>query len=544
MLPDYPSGNSLSRLSRFSMGVSPRWQSARRSVRHPGSGEAGLTDIFISYSSKDRAVAERVRDALVEAGYGVFWDQSTPAGQDWDSWIREQLAGARLVVALWTKASVASPNVRHEAIIGRDTAKLLPVMVDELAPTDFPMGLFMVQALKIGRTQREFNAVKAKFLDEVRARIGSGGEATAAPRKRKSRRKLVIGLAMAALLVAIALFFAGDRLRFMLSPDAAPVSEERIRHAIESETLARERVARSAENSLSGDRELIGSSWAWGAGQLLAAAPAESRDLAGRYFDYLRRVENAECGCYYSDNVPHAVGNAWVILAAARLRHAAPPRLFETILTTQHPEGWWAISFNAVRSNENAAVHPTALLTIALAEARRAGIVPAALRARVDAALRRSVAWLNRGPQDGGAWSDYPNNDRRTENIVFSAMATVATRLAGGPQPGNAAAAFIRSVGELPPPPEQFASGAYVPLTTGGRFFDDYRHPTSPWTGAAAVMAYRQADGGRRWALRRLIRQWLDADLSDEKLLRQDWTTGETLFLRALAVRELEAERD
>lgn len=79
------------------------------------------------------------------------------------------------MVALWTKASVASPNVRHEAIIGRDTEKLLPVMVDELAPTDFPVGLFMVQTLKIGRTAREFNAVKAKFLDEVRARIGAGG---------------------------------------------------------------------------------------------------------------------------------------------------------------------------------------------------------------------------------------------------------------------------------------------------------------------------------------------------------------------------------
>ena len=83
-----------------------------------------------------------------------------PAGQDWDSWIREQLLGARLVVALWTKASVASPNVRHEAIIAREEDKLLPVMVDELEPTDFPMGLFMVQALMIGRSAREFEAVK------------------------------------------------------------------------------------------------------------------------------------------------------------------------------------------------------------------------------------------------------------------------------------------------------------------------------------------------------------------------------------------------
>src|SRR5688500_6310379 len=80
------------------------WLSPRRSARHchPG-GATRLTDIFISYSSNDRAVARRVRDTLVEAGYDVFWDQETPLGKDWDSWIRERLAGAKLVVTLWTR---------------------------------------------------------------------------------------------------------------------------------------------------------------------------------------------------------------------------------------------------------------------------------------------------------------------------------------------------------------------------------------------------------------------------------------------------------
>ena len=185
-------------------------------------------------------------------------------------------------------------------------------------------------------------------------------------------------------------------------------------------------------------------------------------------------------------------GWSWPPPASAARR---PGGLLETILDAQHPEGWWAISFNAVRSPDNAAVHPTAILTIALAEARRAGIVPPPLRGRVDTALRRSVAWLNRGPEDGNAWSDYPNNGRRTENLVFAAMAAVATHVAGG-QESNAARAFVRAARTLPAPPEQFASGAYIPLTTGGRFFDDYRHPTSPWTGAAAAMAYYQAQGG------------------------------------------------
>jgi hypothetical protein len=505
-----------------------------------------LTDIFISYSSRDRAVAERVRDALQEAGYVVFWDQSTPPGQDWDTWIRDRLTGARLVVTLWTKASVASPNVRHESIIAREAGKLLPVMVDDLKPTDFPMGLFLVQALSIGRTPRQFAAAKDKFLDEVRARIGGGhGGGDAAPRppgEKKRRLPLLIGSGVGALLVAVALVLAWPRLMSFIDPDAPPVSEQRIQASVAGERLARERVARSAETTLSGDQELIGTSWAWAAGQLLAGAPQESRALADPYFSYLARVERPECGCFLIYDTQHSIGNAWVILAAARMGRPAPPRLLDTILNSQSPEGWWPISFSAQRTGSNAALHATAILTVALAEARRAGVVPAAQRPRVDAALRRAVNWLNRGPPEGAKWTDYPNDDRRTENIVFSAMAAVASHLAGGPQDNQAAQAFVRSFTALPGATDTFPSGAYVELTNGERFFDTYRHPASPWTGAAAVMAYRQASPADKRRLRPLIASWLDVDLSDENLLRQDWITAETLFLRSLAFREIASE--
>jgi hypothetical protein len=338
------------------------------------------------------------------------------------------------------------------------------------------------------------------------------------------------------------LFFAWPNLEFVIFPDTSPVSRAQIEASVGAEHLARQRVARAAETELSGDPAMMGSTWAWGAGQLIAAAPDEGRPLADRFFAYLRSVENRECACYYSDSIPHSIANAWVILAAARLRHPAPPGLLESVLAGQNPEGWWMISLNAARSNENAAVHPSALMTIALAEARLAGIVPAPLRGQVDIAIRRAVAWLNRGPPEGASWSDYPNNDRRTENLAFAAYATVATRVAGENGDSHAADAFIRSARALPPATEQFASGAYIPLTTGGRFFDDYRHPAAPWIGAAAMMAYRQASGGQRRQLRALIRQWLAVDFGDENLLRQDWLTGETLFLRGVAFRTLEAD--
>ena len=498
-----------------------------------------MPDVFISYSSKDRAVAERVRDTLSEVGYDVFWDQEIPAGTDWDTWIRDRLTGSRLAIVLWSKASIASPNVRHEAIIARDAGGLLPLMVDELAPTDFPMGLFLVQALKVGRTQREFNAAKPKLLEEVAIRIGAPGDGAAPTPKPRSRRgrRLAIGAGVTAVLIAVLLVWFWPTLRYVVDPDAPPASSEALRASVEREALARERVARSAETALSGDREAIGTSWAWFAGQLISAAPEESRSFADGYFRYLATVEQPACGCFVMEDIPNSIGNGWVIVTAAQYRRPAPPRLLETILAAQHAEGWWTISLNGVRQQANAAVHATAMLTIALAEARRAGIVPPAARPRVDAAIRRATNWLNRGPEAGANWADYPNDERRSEHLVFAAMATVATEVAGATQSDQAARAFLRSVDTLPPAIEHFPSGAYVELENGERYIDNYRHPVSPWIGAASVLAYRRASASDRSRLRPVIRAWLDVDLGDENLLRQDWITGETLFLRALAFR-------
>jgi hypothetical protein len=380
------------------------------------------------------------------------------------------------------------------------------------------------------------------MLGEVAARIGPPGAAPTAParrRPRKRRKGLALGLFVLALLIGLAAFLAWPTIQTWMDPDAPPVTAEQLRASVEGEALARERVARSAETALSGDREAIGTSWAWFAGQLISAAPQESRAFADSYFRYLDSVERDDCDCFVMEDIPNSIGNGWVVITAAQYRRPASRGLLDAILDAQHAEGWWTISLNGVKQQSNAAVHATAMLTIALAEARRAGIVHQRQRARVDAAIRRATHWLNRGPEAGSDWSDYPHDERRSEHLVFAAMATVATALAGETRQSQAARAFVASVDELPPAIEHFPSGAYVELQNGERYIDNYRHPVSPWIGAASAFAYRSATPSDRRKLRRIIEQWLAVDLSDEALLRQDWITGETLFLRSLAFREL-----
>ena len=105
-----------------------------------------MADIFLSYSSNDRERVRPVRDALAAMGYGVFWDLETPTGEDWDIWIRRNLAAARVAVVFWTRNSARSPNVRHEAAIARKSNKLVPAMLELMDVDDFPMGFYTTQA--------------------------------------------------------------------------------------------------------------------------------------------------------------------------------------------------------------------------------------------------------------------------------------------------------------------------------------------------------------------------------------------------------------
>jgi chromosome segregation ATPase len=108
-----------------------------------------VTDIFFSYSSADRERVRPIRDALVAQGFEVFWDQEVPSGLDWDSWIRQHLAKCKCAMAFWSAASVASDNVRHEAVVAKQQGKLISVLLETLTAQQFPMGLYAQQAANL-----------------------------------------------------------------------------------------------------------------------------------------------------------------------------------------------------------------------------------------------------------------------------------------------------------------------------------------------------------------------------------------------------------
>ena len=101
-----------------------------------------MTDIFVSYSRKDREIVRQLIPILEAQGWSVFWDPSIEPGRRWDDLISKTLHDARCIVVCWSQNSVLSSWVKDEAGIGRDREALVPVSIDGALP---PLGFRQIQ---------------------------------------------------------------------------------------------------------------------------------------------------------------------------------------------------------------------------------------------------------------------------------------------------------------------------------------------------------------------------------------------------------------
>lgn len=186
-----------------------------------------MADVFLSYSSKDRPAAERIQAALEAAGYSVFWDQETPAGKDWNSWIGEKLNLAKVVVVLWSRASVASRNVVHEATIAVERRMLIPAIVEDLKSTDFPMGFYTVQAADLrGYRGQAGHEGMTRLIAAVAALVGRGAAPGAKVKPRRGGPPwALIGGAGAVVAAAVGAVLYFDPFSSSAATEDAPAAE-------------------------------------------------------------------------------------------------------------------------------------------------------------------------------------------------------------------------------------------------------------------------------------------------------------------------------
>ena len=143
-----------------------------------------MPKVFLSYSREDAAAAKQLAECIGRAGHQVWWDRQNEGGSRFTAEIDRELKNADAVVVIWSQASVESPWVQDEAAEGRDSGRLVPVMLGTDKP---PLGFRQFQSVDFGSWDGEGDPPTLEAL--LRAIAQKGPEEEAAPAADKSVRK-------------------------------------------------------------------------------------------------------------------------------------------------------------------------------------------------------------------------------------------------------------------------------------------------------------------------------------------------------------------
>jgi hypothetical protein len=105
-----------------------------------------MSEIFISYASKDKSRAKIFAEALEHQGFSVWWDVIIPPGKTFDDVIKEELDSAKCIIVLWSRKSVLSNWVKEESSEGVNRNILIPVLIDDVK---IPLGFRRIQAAQL-----------------------------------------------------------------------------------------------------------------------------------------------------------------------------------------------------------------------------------------------------------------------------------------------------------------------------------------------------------------------------------------------------------
>ena len=114
--------------------------------RADAAASVSVTQVFLSYAREDRASAQTLAAVLGADGHSVWWDRVLEGGSDFANEIERQLAQTRVAIVLWSAASVQSGFVRDESSRARDSGKLLPVRIEDVA---LPLGFGTLHTLDL-----------------------------------------------------------------------------------------------------------------------------------------------------------------------------------------------------------------------------------------------------------------------------------------------------------------------------------------------------------------------------------------------------------
>ena len=120
-----------------------------------------MSDVFVSYSSLDRARVAPLVEAIERRGWTVWWDRRIDAGTAFDREIETNIDVAKCVIVVWSENSVQSDWVRTEASEGLSRGVLVPVAIDAVRP---PLAFRLTHTIDLTSGEQSIDTV----VDAVR----------------------------------------------------------------------------------------------------------------------------------------------------------------------------------------------------------------------------------------------------------------------------------------------------------------------------------------------------------------------------------------
>lgn len=186
-----------------------------------------MSELFVSYSHKDRAPVGQIVNGLKACGYQVWWDERLRRGHsDFSLEIEAALESAGCAVVAWSRLARASIWVRAEATVARESGKLVQLTLDGERP---PLPFNVIDLLDMANwqgdtTEAKFQSLQKAVKDVVEAEAPAPfTPASAAPRSNLSavltdalnqvslagiRYPVLAGITSLALLICSGLLFA------------------------------------------------------------------------------------------------------------------------------------------------------------------------------------------------------------------------------------------------------------------------------------------------------------------------------------------------
>ena len=92
-----------------------------------------ITSVFLSYSRTDFKRVEKIAEALMEAGFDVWYDRNLKAGDPWTEELERHLLESDVVVVALSSASSSSKWVRREITFADGSNKpFVAVQLEEI----------------------------------------------------------------------------------------------------------------------------------------------------------------------------------------------------------------------------------------------------------------------------------------------------------------------------------------------------------------------------------------------------------------------------